>query len=182
MNDKLMKQIHATVRQATTETAIFEALGRTALPVPADYEAERVVASAVLYGTVAPSTLPCRAWDFRQALCRHVFAYVEAIEELGQLDGEPDLRLIAKLFVRQGVPAARVLPELRALKWDVPVAYDLETLAERLCDVAAQRRTIELMRRLDTAWRTEGEVPPQLVPLLRDALRQWDESSGGPRS
>ncbi len=175
-----LRQIHQTVRRATSEAAIFEALGRTALPAPADYEAERIVASAMLYGGTAPSSLPCAAWDFRQALCRHVVAYVEALEDMGKLDGEVDLKLIAKLFARRGLPMDRVLPELKALKWDAPVAYDIEQLAERVADMGARRRCIELMQRVDTAWRLDEPLPAQLIPMLRQALRQWDESNGGP--
>lgn len=182
MNNSEKRQIRDAVFAAAREACIFEQPSKPSLPRPTDRRAERLVASALLNGSVAPSTLPCQSSDFADPLSSWVFAYVAALEDMGMLDGKlVDVVLLTKAFARRALPIDRVARELIELRDDVPVAYDLEDLAERVTELAAQRRVIQLMQRVDAAWRLDEGLPPHLVPLLRDELRQWDGSTGGPK-
>jgi hypothetical protein len=168
------RQIRDAVFAAAREACIFEQPSKPSLALPTDNNAERIVASALLYGSAVPSLLPCSTWDFADPLCRAVMSHAEALEQLDKLGGELDVELLTKAVARRGVPAERVRPEIVRLKWDVPVVYDLESHAERIVELAMRRRVIDLMQRLDTAWRLDESIPPQVVPMLTDALRHWD--------
>lgn len=173
MLDDAAEQVRAAGREVIhtiRELALFEAPVQPYLLPPHDLEAEQYVISMVLDGHYRPSQLPCRSPDFYLALHRFAFSVVEALEDRGLLDGQPDIVKIAKVLSVRGGDPDRIAAELEWIRDRVPYTVALEEYAERVVERAHQRRTIAAMQQLDNAWRVGGEAD---VGAVIEMLRRW---------
>ncbi len=164
------------VLRTLREVALYELPSKPYLPPPHDVEAERSVLEALLCARRRPAALACCADDFYLPAHGAVAAVVEALEETGRLDGQPDARTIIGVLARQGADRTRAAQFLVAIIDDEPVRGDVDELAERVAELGRRRAALVAMQKLDAAWRTGLEPGPAFFRRLRELLQRWEAS------
>jgi len=169
---RAVKAAGADIIKTLRELSLYELPSRPAFPPPADIDAERSVLESVLCGRRKPSELACRAVDYYHPAHRAIVAVLEAAEEIGT---EPRVLDVLEL---QGATRERAEAFVRDIIDCQPVNAYVDEAAERVRELAEQRRVITLMQRLDTLWRCGEGAPVELVSELRALLSRWETADG----
>jgi replicative DNA helicase len=175
--EKLARYVGRAIRTAgdelkrdLRELALYELPGRPYLPAPYDAEAEEVVLEALLVGRRAPSSLACCSSDFHVQVHRAAFAVVESMEEMGTLDGAPDLEVIEEVFRRFDADAKRAADYVQQLRDCTAFRFNVDAYAARVRELARRRRTMAAMQRVDAAWRSDLEPDALDAAAVVEAL------------
>lgn len=157
------------VREIRTMSWLDRPAAPSYLELPHDAEAERCVLEALLMRRRRPDELACSAADFFVPIHQGIGAAVEAIVERGL---RPRRKLVMGVLERGGACARRTDAYLTELTHEVPANFHVDEFAERIHELANQRRAIELMQRVDTLWRAGERPNDYLMMQLLDALER----------